>query len=211
MKVLNPQNPQTADVSRSQIVKSRLKGLKGFFRISKEDDEKSPLQYICITLGVVACFLLIFWYNDWRDGVIKTETMTAIAFFAFLAINAFVGGKATFLAVLSLIVMFGFSYFLISGKMPVGIGSNKEAEKLPHYEHSIVFDKNSVGSPGHSKRFKHDRYLRVIVENGPVKAIFGNNVSVVLVPGQHPATVKKGEILGFESLGESKITIIDDP
>jgi energy-coupling factor transporter transmembrane protein EcfT len=210
MKVLNPQSPQTADVSRGQIVKSKLQGLKGFFRIS-EGKDKSPFQYICIIIGIIALFACIFWYDDWYAGAITTEIMMAIAFLAFLAIGTYIGGKPTILVVFSLIMVFGFSYFLISGKTPVGIGSNKEAEKLPPYEHSIVFDKNSVGSPGHSKRFKHDRSLRVIVENGPVKAIFGNNISVVLVPGQHPATVKKGEILGFESLGESKITIINDP
>jgi hypothetical protein len=207
MKVLNPQSPQTADVSRSQIVKSKLQGLKGFFRISESKD-KSPFQYICMLVALGALFTCIFWHEGWTKGTVENSHIQAMALLVVIATGTYIGGRPTLILFLGFLWFCYASYFSISGKTPL---ENERVEKLPPYEHVIVFDKDSVGSPGHSKRFKHDRYLRVIVENGPVKAIFGNNVSVVLVSGQHPATVKKGEILGFESLGESKITIINDP
>jgi hypothetical protein len=128
MKVLNPQNPQNGDVSRVQIVKSKLEGVKGFFRISTKEDDKSLLQYICVIIGIVSLFLCIFWYDDWLSGTKKTEHMIGIAFLAFLTIGTFIGGKPTILVVFSLIMVFGFSYFLISGKTPVDIYSEK-AEK----------------------------------------------------------------------------------
>ncbi|MFH1523086.1 MAG: hypothetical protein ABIE43_04700 [Patescibacteria group bacterium] len=77
------------------------------------------------------------------------------------------------------------------------------------YNQTITFDPGSFEELKYTKKFKDSRDLMIKVTRGPVKVVFGNNVSAELPVGEHPAEVKKGQILNFESLGESVITISD--
>jgi hypothetical protein len=197
------------EISAEASEESRLEKIKNFFQVG--DEPKSVFQIIALLVGIALLVIAFLNFSAWQKGVVDSGVYLCIAFFSFVGVGTYLGGEPKIIALIAVLLFLFVLGLMLFGKNPADIYSkNKGADEPPPYEHVIVFDKNSVGSPGHSKRFKYDRYLRVIVENGPVKAILSNNINVELVPGQHPAVAKKGEILSFESLGESKVTIIDD-